>query len=444
MRSEVRLVKLAEIAASTPGAIAAGPFGSNLVSRDYVEAGIPVIRGQNLAGRWVAGEFVFVSPAKAEQLRSNTAKPGDIVFTQRGTLGQVAVVPAEPFDLYVVSQSQMKVTVDPAVADARYVYYACTASDFVAQILNNAVAAGVPHINLSILRGLEIPLPPRHQQAVAADALAALDDRIDLLRQTNATLESIAQALFKSWFIDFDPVRAKAEGREPEGMDAATAGLFPAEFEESALRLMPRGWQVVPIQGVVENVYDGPHATPPEASEGPVFLGIKNLTGTSIDLADVRHISEGDWARWTKRVTPQENDIVFSYEAALGLFALIPPGLRCCLGRRLALVRPKPAGGTPHFWFHQFIGAPFQRLLDKHTVHGATVNRIALKEFPSFEVMDPGAQLRKAFEAIAMPIWARIHANRQQALNLAELRDSLLPRLVSGKLQLQAAASETD
>jgi type I restriction enzyme S subunit len=289
-----------------------------------------------------------------------------------------------------------------------------------------------------------VRVPPIPVQAQVVAVLEAIDARIDLLRQTNATLESIAQALFKSWFIDFDPVRAKAEGREPEGMDAATAALFPAEFEESALGLLPAAWQRRAVQDVVEKVYDGPHATPPEATEGPVFLGIKNLTGTSIDLSDVRHIGEDDWGQWTRRVTPQPDDIVFSYEAALGLFALIPPGLRCCLGRRLALVRPKINSGTPHFWFHQFIGAPFQQLLAKHTVQGATVNRIALKEFPSFEVIDPGEALRLAFETVIQPLWARIHANREQGLRLTELRDTLLPRLISGKLRLPEAQAQME
>lgn len=139
------------------------------------------------------------------------------------------------------------------------------------------------------------------------------------------------------------------------------------------------------------------------------------------------------------RRRPTANDIVFSYEAVLGLFALTPPGLRCCLGRRLALVRAKPGTGTPHFWFHQFIGEPFQALLTKYTVQGATVNRIALKEFPSFPVLEPGQALRDAFESVAAPLWAKIHANRQQALDLTELRDTLLPRLISGKLRLPEA-----
>ena len=266
--------------------------------------------------------------------------------------------------------------------------------------------------------------------------MGALDDRIALLRETNVTLEAIAQALFKSWFVDFDPVRAKQQGRAPEGMDEATAALFPDGFEESELGLVPRGWDICPISEVVEGIYDGPHATPPESEQGPIFLGIKNLTGITLDLADVRHIHEDQWLQWTRRVTPESGDIVFSYEASLGSFALIPPNTRCCLGRRLALIRPFATEGCGHFWFHQFISSPFQRLLDKHTVHGATVNRIALKQFPGYSVLNPPAALRLLFDDTVAPLWARIHANQAQKQVLAALRDTLLPRLISGKLRL--------
>jgi type I restriction enzyme S subunit len=129
-------------------------------------------------------------------------------------------------------------------------------------------------------------------------------------------------------------------------------------------------------------------------------------------------------------------DVVFSYEATLGFFALVPSGLRCCLGRRLALVCPKQEDGGPHFWFHQFIGQPFQQLLDKHTIHGATVNRIARKSFPDLPVLVPSIELIRAFDQLVAPIWQRIHVNLEQAQTLATLRDTLLPRLISGQLRL--------
>lgn len=435
MRSEVRIVKLAEIAASTPGAIAAGPFGSNLVSRDYVEAGVPVIRGQNLAGRWVAGEFVFVSPAKAEQLRSNTAKPGDIVFTQRGTLGQVAVVPAEPFDLYVVSQSQMKVTVDPAVADARYVYYACTASDFVAQILNNAVAAGVPHINLGILRGLEIPLPPRHQQAVAADALAALDDRIDLLRQTNATLESIAQALFKSWFIDFDPVRAKAEGREPEGMDAATAALFPSDFDESELGPVPKGWTVQPIGDLVEAVGGSTPDTKNEAFWEPAvhhWTSPKDLSGATapVLLDTERKVSDAGLAKISSGLLPV-GTLLMSSRAPIGYLSVSQVPVAINQG----YIAIPPGGRLPpeymYFWCQLNMDAI------KGRANGSTFMEISKKAFRPIPALLPSPEVVNRFHDFAIAVFSRVAANERQARALAELRDTLLPRLISGKVQLR-------
>lgn len=367
-------------------------------------------------------------------------QPGDLFVSLKDVtqsadlLGAIARVP-ESVTAGRLTQDTVKLEFGNSDYPRNLVYWALRTPAFRSYCREHATGT----TNLGLARddflAYRLPSPSSHALDLV-DLLEAIESRIDLLRQTNATLEAIAQALFKSWFVDFDPVRAKAEGREPEGMDAVTAELFPSEFEKSKLELIPKGWQFSPIREVVEEVFDGPHATPAEATEGPVFLGIKNLTGTALNLSEIRHIQEHDWPRWTKRVTPRANDIVFSYEAALGLFALIPPNLRCCLGRRLALVRTKSNAGEPHFWFHQFISAPFQRLLSKHTVQGATVNRIALKEFPSFPVLEPCQEIRSVFEHLAAPLWARIHLNQQQALDLAELRDTLLPRLISGKLRL--------
>jgi len=304
-------------------------------------------------------------------------------------------------------------------------------------------ASGTTHqtIYYPEAKAFHICLPPIGEQEAIAAVLGALDDKIELNRRMNATLEAMARALFQSWFVDFDPVRAKLAGHEPVGMDQATAALFPEQFEESALGHTPKGWHIKRVSDVVEEVFDGPHATPPDAEAGPVFLGIKNLTGSGLDLSDVRHISESDWPRWTKRVTPRPLDIVFSYEATLGFFALIPPGLRCCLGRRLALIRPKAREGHPHFWLHQFIGPDFQRYLMKHSVQGATVDRIPLVHFPNYLVLAPPLPLTQAFESRVAPLWARIHANAEQSGILATLRDTLLPKLLGGELSVAEAAA---
>lgn len=331
----------------------------------------------------------------------------------------------------------------------------------------NLVAQGngsvFTNLKTDILRLHRVTIPDVPSQVQIAKVLNSIADKIDLNRRINQTLEAMAQAIFKSWFVDFDPVKAKIaaiqQGRDPlraamsaisgkpdTELDAlppeqyeqlaATAALFPEEMEELELGEIPKGWSVASIQDVVEGVYDGPHATPPEATEGAVFLGIRNMTGTSLDMSNVRHIAEADWAQWTRRVEPHAGDIVFSYEATLGYFALLPSGLRCCLGRRLALIRPCLEQGFGSFWFHQFVAPPFQRFLEKHTIPGATVNRIALKDFPSFPVLKPATAIQSAFCERVDCLWSLIHANQTQSERLAKLRDTLLPKLLSGDLSV--------
>jgi type I restriction enzyme S subunit len=362
----------------------------------------------------------------------------DIVFSYETRIGEVASIPAGL--RCCLGRRMALLRPDRELLLPKYLLYYFLSDEFQSLLKSRTIhGSTVNRLPLTEFPSYPVRVPPISVQATISETLQAFDDRITLLRETNTTLEAIAQALFKSWFVDFDPVHAKMQGLAPEGMDEATAALFPDSFEESELGPVPKGWSMAAISEVVEGVYDGPHATPPEAVEGGIFLGIKNLTGTALDLSDVRHIAESDWAKWTKRVTPQRGDMVFSYEATLGFFALIPPDVRCCLGRRLALIRPKSENGAPHFWFHQFIAQPFQRLLTKHTIQGATVNRIALKEFPSYEVLNPPLALQLAFERVVQPLWARIHQNSAQIQVLAEMRDTLLPRLITGQLRLTDA-----
>ena len=170
--------RLCNAAANRANAIVGGPFGSDLVSADYVSHGVPVIRGQNMAGSTVAGEFAFVSPDKAKKLRANLAHGGDLVFTQRGTLGQVSIVPDDTFEAYLVSQSQMKLSLDVLHHDPSFLrqYFASPIGQ--KQILASAIQTGVPHTNLGILRNYQFPAPTlSEQQAIAA----TLDDTDALL-----------------------------------------------------------------------------------------------------------------------------------------------------------------------------------------------------------------------------------------------------------------------
>ncbi len=174
-----------------------GPFGSSLVSSDYADDGIPVIRGTNMGcGRYVGGEFAYVSTDKFDRdLSRNVASARDIVFTQRGTLGQVALVPESRHNVYVISQSQMRLRVDPEKASPEFVYYAATSPDFLRQIHDRAISTGVPHTNLGILAELEVPDLPLLEQQAIAEVLGALDDKIAANTRLAATAETFATTL---------------------------------------------------------------------------------------------------------------------------------------------------------------------------------------------------------------------------------------------------------
>jgi type I restriction enzyme S subunit len=187
-------VRVRNAAANRANAIVGGPFGSDLVSADYVESGVPVIRGKNMAGPTVSGEFVFVPAEKAKKLRANLASKGDVVFTQRGTLGQIAVVPDNAFKAYLISQSQMKLSLDRSRHDPFFLYQYFSSGPGQKQIIASAIQTGVPHTNLGILRDYRFPAPPLLEQRAIAAALSDMDALLDGLDRLIAKKRDLMRA----------------------------------------------------------------------------------------------------------------------------------------------------------------------------------------------------------------------------------------------------------
>lgn len=188
-----KFAAVSSLSAFVRNAIVGGPFGSDLVSRDYVDDGVPVIRGQNMGGRCIEGPYAFVTEQKAASLEANLARPGDVVFTQRGTLGQVSVVPDTPYRRYLVSQSQMKITLNREIASSDYFYCWFSSEGGQESIRLNTIQTGVPHINLGILRSFLVPLPPAAEQQAIAEALSDADALIESLEQLVAKKRHLKQ-----------------------------------------------------------------------------------------------------------------------------------------------------------------------------------------------------------------------------------------------------------
>ena len=420
---------VADVAASVRNALVGGPFGSNLVSSDYTHDGVPVIRGQNMGlGRWVEGDFAFVSPQKAASLSANLARPGDLIFTQRGTLGQVALVPTQPFEKYVISQSQMKLTVDAKMADAVFLYYVFLSAEQQDYIRRSAIQTGVPHTNLGILRETPLLLPSLPEQRAIAHILGTLDDKIELNRQMNKTLEATARAIFKSWFVDFEPIPG--------------IGLHK-EWEDSPLGRIPKGWQVLTLGKSVALIIDYRGKTPGKLGRSWASMGIpavsaKNIKGGRLVRRDtLKYVDEELLYLWMKDKLAI-GDILLTSEAPLGELMYLALNADFCLSQRVFAVRADPSICNSSYLYYWLLTDQAQAELQARAT-GTTVVGIRQSELRKINVLIPPISCQNYALSLFKSILERVHLNEESNETLASIRDTLLPKLLSGEIRIRDA-----
>lgn len=315
----------------------------------------------------------------------------------------------------------------------RFAYYVLSSLDLAGYNSGSAQ----PSLNRNYIYGMPLRIPPRAKQDAIVKILSALDDRITLLRETNATLEAITQALFKSWFVDFDPVRAKQQGLAPEGMSDATAALFPDSFEESELGLLPKGWRVGTLGQVVETVGGGtPDTKEPSYWEPPEYCWTtpKDLSGNSapVLLGTERKLSSLGLSKVSSGLLPA-GTLLMSSRAPIGYLAIAQVPVAINQGYIAMLPQSTLPPLFMLFWCRQNM----ENI--KGRANGSTFMEISKKAFRPIPVLVPLPQVIEAFVNIAASLFDRLTQNEQQAQTLATLRDTLLPRLISGQLRLPEA-----
>jgi len=248
MSSERTITTLGAICDAQGGAIQTGPFGSQLHTSDYTEVGFPVVMPTNIGDGGISEDGIArIGQQDVERLSQHKLMFGDIVFSRRGDVTKNALVGEREVG-WLCGTGCLKVRLGKkSIANPQFVSYYLRLPETKEWLKRHAVGATMPNLNTSILAAVPVELPSLDTQDWVAGLLGSLDECIATLRQTNATLEAIAQAVFKSWFIDFDPVHAKAKGLTPEGMDEATATLFPGSFEDSAMGQVPSDWHPCPV-----------------------------------------------------------------------------------------------------------------------------------------------------------------------------------------------------
>lgn len=309
-----------------------------------------------------------------------------------------------------------------------------------------ATGSVIRHFGPSHLRLMAIALPPLRDQLSIAEVFDVLDDRIVLLRETNATFEAIAQALFKSWFVDFDPVRAKSQGLAPVGMDEAAAALFPDRFEETVLGPVPSGWNCIDLGELMRRyggtIQTGPfgsqlHARDYVATGTPVVMP-KDIVNRRVSTDSIARISAADVERLARHKL-QAGDIVFSRRGDVERHALITDregGWLC--GTGCLLVRPGREWSAPAFLSMLLDAQQARTWLVQHAV-GATMPNLNTGILGSVPVVLPPPDLLAVFEGVVSSTEEQRSRNATMAETLATIRDTLLPRLISGQLRIPEA-----
>ena len=364
---------------------------------------------------------------------------GDIVVTMTDlskaadTLGYSAKVPETQGTTWLHNQRVGLVEVRPEVqVNLDFVHYVMRSSDYRHWVVAGATGSTVKHTAPSRVCSYRFKLPSPTQQMAIAEVLNALEDRITLLRETNATLEAIAQALFKSWFVDFDPVRAKIEGRVPDGMDESMAALFPDGLEESELGAVPRGWRVEPVYTAAQLIYGAPFAS-------KQF----NTTGVGrplIRIRDLRDESPGVFTRevHSKGYLVQPGDIVVGMDGEFRSY--LWGGEEAWLNQRVCVFTPKP--GFPAAFIHRSIMPLLAAVEASETA--TTVIHLGKNDIDRFRILVPDEAVLAAFNSITDELYQRMVKSKQCARTLVTLRDTLLPRLISGQLRTPEAETQID
>jgi len=392
------------------------------------------INGNNLSnGRVVVNEKTRRVSEREYQKHKKKLNDRTILVSINGSLGYVALYRGEKV---VLGKSACYFNVRDGV-DKQFVRYVIESIFFQSYIHALATGSTIKNVSLRLMRDFVFRLPLLELQKQISSVLVALDDRIALLRETNATLEAIAQALFKSWFVDFDPVRAKQQGLAQEGMDEATAALFPDGFEESALGQVPKGWRVEPVGNSVECVGGGTPDTKNPSFWEPAehsWTTPKDLSGlqSSVLLQTGRKLSSEGLAKVSSGLLPS-GTLLMSSRAPIGYLAIAQMPVAVNQG----YIAMPPGGPIPPlymlFWCRQNMDTI------KNHANGSTFMEISKKAFRPLPSVVPPAEIVAEFQNIAEPLFARLVENEKQAQTLAALRDTLLPRLISGQLRLPEA-----
>ena len=409
------------------GSVQTGPFGSQLHAHDYVDSGIPSIMPLNIGeNRIVEDDIKRITNEDAIRLSKYRVRPGDIVYSRRGDVERHALVRTEQ-DGWLCGTGCLRVRFGDGAVLPKFASFYLDHPYVRKWIVRHAVGATMPNLNTKIMSAVPFVVPPKPEQKAIANILGTLDDKIELNRRMNETLESIARAIFKSWFVDFDPVRAKLEGQSHEQQSSASAypmpaevyDLFPSAFQDSELGKIPEGWEVVKIGEVLKLVYGkalkkGDRVT----GEYPVYGSNGRVGWHNEKLTDGPGIIIGRKGN-PGIVTWSQSDF-FAIDTTF-------------------YVEPYANPTSLHYLYYALILEDLARFGTDSAVPGLNRN-MAYQSY----LLKPTVQIIGKFDGVLSSLREKQEVNDSENRTLAQLRDTLLPKLLSGELTVPDALLQAE
>ncbi|MGR5497949.1 restriction endonuclease subunit S [Vibrio diabolicus] len=438
-----RSCTLGELVKEFNGSIQTGPFGSQLHAADYVEDGIPSIMPKNIRIDGVDdSDIARVSPEDINRLSKYKVQTGDIVYSRRGDVEKCSLI-TEKENGWLCGTGCLRVRLQTEEVSPEFLHaYLCHPA-VREWIVRHAVGATMPNLNTSILSALPVLVPTSDSMAAITSNWNALSSKLVINSKINQTLEQMAQAIFKSWFVDFDPVKAKMNGEQPEGMDAATASLFPDKLVESELGLTPEGWDVLPLSRYINIkhgfAFKGEYFSDQETGDICVTPGNFRIGG-GIKLDKLKYydgpipedyiFSMGDLMVTMTDLSKQAD--------TLGYPAFVPEseGKTYLHNQRIGKVELKIEQDIKNYLYSLFCSSGYRNEV-LSGVTGSTVKHTAPKKIMAIEV---ALDLRVAdkFSQLVAPLFKKKAQNLVENSYLEKLRDTLLPKLLSGEIELGA------
>jgi type I restriction enzyme S subunit len=378
-----------------------------------------------------------IAPCDFEDLVRNGCQPqfGDVLIAKDGATCLDTVCEYKQSDKIVLLSSIAILRPSKRLHSGYLRYYLDSSST--RKMLKAGFVSGsaIPRVVLKDFRRAPIPLPPFPIQRRIAHILGTLDDKIELNRRMNTTLEEMARALFKSWFVDFDPVRAKQAGKQPAGMDAETAALFPDAIEESELGQVPRGWRVMTV-GDIGNVICGKTPTTSVSDyygDDIPFITIPDMHGNVFSAATARKLSHAGANSQSNKILPP-GSLCVSCIATPGLVVITSEHSHT--NQQINSVIPHQKNET-YFWYWVMTGLGAE--IASSGSGGSVLVNLSKSRFEALKVIDPPKSLIRTYHNAMTPFFETILANTHQSRTLATLRDTLLPKLLSGELPVPDA-----